>query len=100
MHHAADVCRGNIWFEVAATSFGGNKNRSDFICGFYSRQKGILKKLSGQLSGAPDSIPEGPENGCPDKKKNSKLSKLGKSELTLKTPLPMVYRVKSSLQEL
>ena len=37
---------------------------------------------------------------APDKKKNSKLSKLGKSELTLKTPLPMVYRVKSSLQEL
>ena len=45
---------------------GGTKTEYIHLCRHYARQKGILKH-SGQLSGAPDSIPEGPENGCPDK---------------------------------
>ena len=60
-----DVERGIWWHNNFGAFGGGDKNRTHFICGHYARQKGILK-LSGQLSGAPDSIPEGPENGCPD----------------------------------
>ena len=37
---------------------------------------------------------------APDKKKNNKLRKIGKSELTLTSPQPMVYRVKNSLHDL
>ena len=56
-----------LWWHNNFGAFGGgDENRTHFICGNYARQKGILK-LSGQLSGAPDSISEGPENGCPDK---------------------------------
>ena len=83
-------------FEMSPDNKFGFWSQHIHLCRHYSRPKGILKH-SGQLSGAPDSIPEGPENGCPDKALLSRIYLVAFLYLNMFTPVCLYASAMASI---